>query len=73
MYLEDFIVKDIYRRVGVGQQLFDAFLEDSKNQQCKLVKWQVLDWNEPAIKFYQKNNAKFDKEWWNGIILFDEK
>jgi len=29
------------------------------------VKWQVLDWNEPAINFYKKNEAIIEKGWWN--------
>ncbi len=66
MYLEDFVVKEAYRRYGVGQKLFDAFLKESKKQGCRLTKWQVLDWNQPAIRFYEKNNAIIEKEWWNG-------
>ena len=63
MYLEDFVVKEAYRRKGAGQLLFDAFIETSKAQNCKLVKWQVLDWNEPAINFYKKNKATLEDEW----------
>jgi len=63
MYLEDFVVQEDFRKSGVGQLLFDAFLEEAKTQDCKLVKWQVLDWNEPAINFYKKNNATIEDEW----------
>lgn len=63
MYLEDFVVQEAFRKSGVGQLLFDAFLEEAKTQDCKLVKWQVLDWNEPAINFYKKNNATIEDEW----------
>jgi GNAT superfamily N-acetyltransferase len=70
MYLEDFIVKQEYRKQGIGTELFAAFLEDSKLKNCKLVKWQVLDWNEPALRFYEKQKAIIEKEWWNGKILF---
>ncbi len=71
-YLEDFVVKQAWRRFGVGQQLFGAFLEDARQAGCRLVKWQVLDWNEPALQFYAKNNAIIEKEWWNGkIFLFE--
>ena len=69
LYLEDFVVKEAYRRFGVGQQLFDAYLEEAKRKGCRLTKWQVLDWNKPAIQFYQKNNATIEKEWWNGKII----
>ncbi len=70
MYLEDFVVNESHRRHGVGQQLFDAFIKDSKARGAAMVKWQVLDWNEMAINFYKKNNATIETEWWNGKIIF---
>lgn len=73
MYLEDFVVKETFRRYGIGQLLFDAFLAEAQSQGCRLVKWQVLDWNTPAIKFYEKNDAVIEKEWWNGKIFFPPK
>ncbi|MCG8327492.1 MAG: GNAT family N-acetyltransferase [Chitinophagales bacterium] len=73
MYLEDFVVLEEYRGYGVGSQLFDAFIEDAKIQACKMVKWQVLDWNEPALAFYQKKHATIEKEWWNGKLIFDNE
>jgi len=69
LYLEDFVVFQQYRRYGIGQLLFDAFLAEAKRECCRLVKWQVLDWNEPALKFYEKNQAVIEKEWWNGKIF----
>jgi GNAT superfamily N-acetyltransferase len=65
IYLEDFVVQNAYRRFGVGQLLFDAFIAESRQMEAKLVKWQVLDWNEPAIAFYQKNLAVIEQNWWN--------
>ncbi len=70
IYLEDFIVKESYRGQGVGDLIFDHFIDISKAKDAKLVKWQVLDWNTPAIKFYHKKNATIEKEWWNGKIIF---
>lgn len=70
LYLEDFVVKQSYRQEGVGQQLFDALIQEAKQKRCRLIKWQVLDWNEAAIKFYEKNNAVIEQEWWNGKIIF---
>ena len=65
LYLDDFVVNEQYRRFGVGQKLYDAFIEEGRRRSCRLVKWQVLDWNEPAIKFYEKNEAIIEKGWWN--------
>jgi GNAT superfamily N-acetyltransferase len=69
LYLEDFVVTESHRQYGVGQKLFDTFLEVAREKECILVKWQVLDWNEPAVKFYEKNKAIIEREWWNGKIF----
>jgi GNAT superfamily N-acetyltransferase len=69
LYLEDFVVKETHRRYGAGQLLFDAFLAKAKEKKCTLTKWQVLDWNEPAVRFYEKNNAIIEREWWNGKLF----
>ena len=70
LYLEDFVVYEAYRRHGIGQLLWDELGKEAKRQGARLLKWQVLDWNEPAIKFYEKNNATIEKEWYNGKIFF---
>lgn len=72
MHLEDFYVQQNHRRKGIGDQLFEAFIEDSKSQGCKMVIWQVLDWNELAIGFYDKYKAIYDKDWWNCKLFFDD-
>lgn len=72
LYLEDFVVYEAYRRFGIGQLLFEAFLEAARQEGCRLVKWQVLDWNEPALRFYEKNNAIIEREWWNGKIFLTQ-
>ena len=69
-WLEDFVVTESYRRTGLGQQLWDAIVEEAKNTNCVMMKWQVLDWNKPALKFYEKNKALIEKNWWNGKIFF---
>ena len=69
LYLDDLVVSEPYRRYGIGQLLFDAVLDEGRRQGCRLLKWQVLDWNEPALRFYRKNNAIIETDWWNGKIL----
>lgn len=74
LYLDDFVVTESCRRFGVGQMLFDAFVEEGRNRGCRLVKWQVLDWNEPALAFYRRNEAIIETNWWNvKMFLFEEK
>ncbi|MEZ4910619.1 MAG: GNAT family N-acetyltransferase [Saprospiraceae bacterium] len=72
MYLEDFYIKPDFRQYGIGQMLFDAYVRRSRECGAKMLKWQVLDWNMPALKFYAKNNAIIETEWWNGKILFND-
>ncbi len=73
LYLEDFVVKESVRGQGVGQMLFDAFIEEARIKEARLVKWQVLDWNAPAVKFYEKNKAEIEKNWWNGKIFLNQE
>jgi GNAT superfamily N-acetyltransferase len=72
VFLEDFVVKSSYRSAGVGQMLWDELLEETKRQGCRQLRWQVLDWNEHAVRFYERNNAVILKDWWNGRINFIE-
>ena len=68
MYLEDIIVTEEARGKGIGKLLFDKLVVEAKEKKFKGIVWQVLDWNEPAINFYKKYNAKFDAEWVNCSI-----
>ncbi len=70
LYLEDFIVKEARRGHGIGKLLFEAFLEEAKRQEVALVKWQVLNWNEPGLNFYRKYDTAFDDEWVDCKIFF---
>ena len=71
LYLEDFVVHEPYRRSGVGQLLWNELVTEAKRQGARLLKWQVLDWNEPATRFYKKNQAIIETEWHNGKIIFN--
>lgn len=68
MYLEDFLVTEKARGKGVGKLLFDRLIKEAKEKKFNGIVWQVLDWNEPAIKFYKKYNAKIENEWLNCSI-----
>ncbi len=43
--------------------LFDAILEEARKKNLNGVLWQVLEWNEPAISFYNKYSPTFNQEW----------
>lgn len=65
MYLEDILVTEKMRGKGIGKLLFDRLIEEAREKSFKRISWQVLEWNETAIEFYKKYNAKFDPEWVN--------
>lgn len=65
IFLEDIIVTEQYRKQGVGKKLFDEVVKVSKEKNVQRLEWQVLEWNEPAIRFYEKINSNLDKEWIN--------
>ncbi len=66
LYLEDFLVTEAYRGKGVGKLLFERILKEAKERGFNGMNWQVLDWNQPAINFYNKYKAQYDAEWLNG-------
>lgn len=68
MFLEDIIVTESARGQGIGKLLFDRLIVEAKEKKLSGIVWQVLEWNEPAINFYKKYDAKFDPEWWNASI-----
>lgn len=70
MYLEDIIVTESARGKGIGKLLFDELLIEARQRSLRGLTWQVLDWNEPAINFYKKYNAKMESEWLNGSLDF---
>ena len=68
LYLEDLVVTEAARRGGLGRLLFDAVVAEARVTGAVRMKWQVLDWNEPAIAFYQKLGANIEGEWLNGNL-----
>jgi GNAT superfamily N-acetyltransferase len=72
LFLEDIIVTEKERGNGLGKLLFERTMKFSIEQNCTGMMWQVLDWNEPAINFYKKYNAKMDSDWLNCHLERDE-
>lgn len=67
-FLEDIIVTESKRGMGIGHALFQAVIGAAKERNSARIEWQVLDWNEPAINFYKKYDAALDPEWLNGKL-----
>ncbi len=63
IHLEDLIVKEKMRGLGCGVALYAEIMKEAKRQNVKRVEWNVLDWNQPAIDFYEKSGAKILSSW----------
>ncbi|MBI1184699.1 GNAT family N-acetyltransferase [bacterium] len=63
MHLEDIVVDEKYRRQGLGKKLFDRVVQQAKKQQVGRLQWQVLNWNQPAIEFYNKYQPSYENDW----------
>ena len=72
IFLEDIIVTEKHRKKNIGSQLFDKVLQVAKLDGVKRLEWQVLNWNTPAIEFYKKYNAGFDKDWVNCRLTYEQ-
>lgn len=65
VFLEDIVVSQSERGKGIGKLLFEAVKCDAIERGALRMEWQVLDWNEPAIKFYEKYQPEVLREWLN--------
>ncbi|QIX61929.1 GNAT family N-acetyltransferase [Hymenobacter lutimineralis] len=72
LYLEDLVVTEAARGTGLGKLLFDAVVAEARRTGAHRLRWQVLEWNEPAIGFYKKIGANLDPEWHNGTLTAAE-
>lgn len=63
LYLEDLFVLPEYRRQGVGTAIFQYLASHALAKGCGRFEWSVLDWNEPAIQFYQQKGAAILDDW----------
>jgi GNAT superfamily N-acetyltransferase len=63
LYLEDLFVHPEFRGKGIGKALLLHLAKVAVDENCSRFQWQVLDWNQPAIDFYESLGAKVMKEW----------
>ena len=71
LYLDDLYVKESCRGQKIGSELLKKIFEVAKSENCKRVRWQVSDWNKPALEFYKKCGAQIEEEYC--ICDFDAK
>ena len=63
VFIDDLIVQEVWRKKGIGASLLDAVIEFAGKINASVIKWQVLNWNKPAIDFYKRYDVAFDDEW----------
>ncbi|EDP72600.1 GCN5-related N-acetyltransferase [Flavobacteriales bacterium ALC-1] len=71
LHLEDLIVSQSQRGKGLGTKLLDSVVKYGKEIGVKRISWEVIDWNEPAIDFYEKKGANVMRDW--DVVQLDEK
>jgi GNAT superfamily N-acetyltransferase len=70
IHLEDLIVKADQRGSGAGFALYKEIIKQGKKDKVRRIEWNVLDWNTPAIDFYEKSGAKVLDDW--RVVQMDE-
>ncbi|KUJ60473.1 GNAT family acetyltransferase [Flavobacteriaceae bacterium CRH] len=70
IHLEDLIVKEKMRGTGLGSALYAEIMKQGKRDNVRRVEWNVLDWNTPAVKFYENSGAKILQGW--QVVQMDE-
>ncbi len=63
IYLEDIFVLPEYRQNGIGKALLTRVAQIAVERNCGRLEWSVLDWNAPALGFYERMNASVLEEW----------
>lgn len=63
IYIEDIFVRPAYRAQGIGKRFYGELSAIAKERGCGRIEWWVLNWNKPAIDFYQRLGAKPMDEW----------
>ena len=71
LHLEDLIVTEKMRGLGLGTALLDRVVRYGHEQGVKRISWEVLDWNETAISFYESKGARVMRDW--DVVHLDEE
>lgn len=61
MYMDDLYVHLNYRGQGLGSKLISKVIDKAKSEKCNKLRWQVSEWNQPAIDFYKNLGATIDR------------
>jgi len=72
MFLEDLFVRETFRGRKIGKALLAAVARIAEGQGCHALRWEVLNWNRTAVKFYESLGAEFLDDW-RLTLLKDEQ
>lgn len=70
IHLEDLIVKEKMRGTGLGTALYSEIMKQGKKDKVRRIEWNVLNWNTPAVNFYENSGAKVIEDW--RVVQMDE-
>ena len=70
LYMDDLYVRQDFRGAGVGTKLINEVIAFAKAENCKKLRWQVSEWNQPAIDFYKSLGATVDAVESNCDLIF---
>jgi GNAT superfamily N-acetyltransferase len=68
LFLEDLFVREQFRGKGIGRALLARVAGIARRENCYGVRWEVLDWNQPAIDFYKRLGATFLDQWKSALL-----
>jgi GNAT superfamily N-acetyltransferase len=71
LFLEDIFVRPAFRQKGIGTALLANVARLARDENCYGMRWEVLDWNQPAISLYESLGAKFLDQWRSAILTGD--
>jgi GNAT superfamily N-acetyltransferase len=71
IHLEDLVVKEKMRGTGLGYALYSEIIKQGQKDNVRRIEWNVLDWNTPAVQFYEKSGAKVLDDW--RVVQMDQE
>ncbi len=69
LFLEDLFVRQQFRGKGIGKALLATVSRIAQQENCYGIRWEVLDWNKPAIDFYKSLGATFLDQWKSMLLM----
>ena len=69
LFVEDLFVRSQFRNKGIGKSLLRRMAVIARERDCYGMRWEVLNWNTPAIEFYRSFGAKMQNEWWPVLLM----